>query len=52
MKRLQLADALVAAGELMTADRVSGFQRLYDLPERVLPRAALDAPPLPAQGYP
>ena len=31
-------------GELVTADR-QGFQRLYDLPERVLPRAVLDAPP-------
>ena len=30
-------------GELVVAGR-QGFQRLYDLPERVLPRAILDAP--------
>ena len=30
-------------GELVVADR-QGFQRLYDLPERVLPREVLDAP--------
>jgi uncharacterized protein len=30
-------------GQLVTCDR-QGFQRLYDLPERVLPRAVLDAP--------
>ncbi len=34
---------LFAAGEIVSAGR-TGFQRLYDLPERVLPRAALDAP--------
>jgi uncharacterized protein YcaQ len=33
-------------GELVVADR-QGFQRLYDLPERVLPRSALDAPAPP-----
>ena len=34
---------LFAAGEVAIAGR-QGFQRLYDLPERVIPRAALDAP--------
>jgi len=33
---------LFAAGELAIAGR-QGFQRVYDLPERVIPRAALDA---------
>lgn len=33
-------------GELVVADR-QGFQRLYDLPERVLPTEVLDAPHLP-----
>ncbi len=34
---------LFAAGELVVAGR-DGFQRLYDLPERVVPRRFLDAP--------
>jgi uncharacterized protein len=34
---------LFAAGELAVASR-QGFQRLYDLPERVIPKVALDAP--------
>jgi uncharacterized protein YcaQ len=34
---------LFAAGELAIAGR-QGFQRVYDLPERVIPRTALDAP--------
>ena len=34
---------LLAAGEIAIAGR-QGFQRLYDLPERVIPRALLDAP--------
>jgi uncharacterized protein YcaQ len=34
---------LFAAGELAIAGR-DGFQRVYDLPERVIPRALLDAP--------
>ncbi|HXF97638.1 MAG TPA: crosslink repair DNA glycosylase YcaQ family protein, partial [Gaiellaceae bacterium] len=38
-------EALWNAGELVVAGRVNGFQRLYDLPERVLPRAVLEAPP-------
>jgi uncharacterized protein len=34
---------LFAAGEVVVSGR-DGFQRLYDLPERVIPRAYLDAP--------
>jgi uncharacterized protein len=34
---------LFAAGELAIAGR-QGFQRVYDLPERVIPKRALDAP--------
>ena len=34
---------LFAAGEVAIAGR-QGFQRVYDLPERVIPRAMLDAP--------
>src|SRR5207344_2341811 len=34
---------LFAAGEIAVAGR-QGFQRLYELPERVIPRAALEAP--------
>jgi uncharacterized protein YcaQ len=37
-------DALWHSGEVVIAGRVSGFQRLYDLTERVLPREILDAP--------
>jgi uncharacterized protein len=40
----QVLDALFGAGELVIAGRDSGFQRLYDLPERVLPRDVLEAP--------
>lgn len=39
-----MLEALFSAGELVIAGRVSGFQRVYDLPERVLPRAVLDVP--------
>jgi uncharacterized protein len=39
-----MLEALWNAGEVVIAGRVSGFQRLYDLPERVLPREVLDAP--------
>ena len=39
----QMLDALFASGELVISGRVN-FHRLYDLPERVLPRAVLDAP--------
>ncbi len=38
-----MLDRLWNHGELVIAGRTS-FQRLYDLPERVLPRAVLDAP--------
>ena len=37
-------EALWYSGELVIAGRVSGFQRLYDLAERVIPRRLLDAP--------
>lgn len=36
-------EALFWAGEITTAKR-RGFERVYDLPERVLPRAVVDAP--------
>jgi uncharacterized protein YcaQ len=39
----EMLEALYSAGELAIAGRV-GFQRLYDLPERVIPREQLDAP--------
>ncbi len=39
----QMLELLWNHGELVVAGR-QGFQRLYDLPERVLPRAILDAP--------
>jgi uncharacterized protein len=39
----QVLDALFASGELVITGRVN-FHRLYDLPERVLPRAVLEAP--------
>jgi uncharacterized protein YcaQ len=38
-----MLEALWTAGELVVAGR-RGFERLYDLPERVIPRALLDAP--------
>ena len=37
-------EALWHSGEVVIAGRVSGFQRTYDLAERVLPRDVLDAP--------
>jgi len=37
-------EALWNSGEITIAGRVSGFQRLYDLAERVLPREVLEAP--------
>src|SRR3954470_13639639 len=39
----RLLEDLFAAGEVVVAGR-DGFQRLYDLPERVIPKWALDAP--------
>ena len=37
-------ESLWNAGEIVIAGRVSGFQRLYDLTERVIPRDILEAP--------
>ncbi|HKB20417.1 MAG TPA: crosslink repair DNA glycosylase YcaQ family protein [Gaiellaceae bacterium] len=39
----QMLDALFASGELVIAGRLN-FNRLYDIPERVLPREVLNAP--------
>ena len=39
----QMLDALWTAGELVVSGR-QGFQRLYDLPQRVIPAALLNAP--------
>ena len=39
----EMLEALYSSGELAIAGR-AGFQRLYDLPERVIPREQLDAP--------
>jgi hypothetical protein len=39
-----MLEALWNAGEIVIAGRVSGFQRLYDLAERVIPREVLDVP--------
>jgi uncharacterized protein YcaQ len=39
-----MLEALWSAGEIVIAGRVSGFQRLYDLAERVIPREVLDVP--------
>ncbi len=41
---------LFAAGELAIAGR-QGFQRVYDLPERVIPKAMLDARPPDADAF-
>lgn len=40
----KMLDALWTAGRLVVAGRASGFQRVYDLPERVLPARILAAP--------
>jgi uncharacterized protein len=40
----QVLEALWHSGDIAIAGRVSGFQRLYDLTERVLPRDVLEAP--------
>src|SRR4029079_9511698 len=40
----QVLDSLWDRGDLSIAGRRGGFQRLYDLTERVIPRAVLDAP--------
>ena len=39
----RILEDLFAAGEVVVAGR-DGFQRLYDLPERVIPREHLEAP--------
>jgi len=39
----RMLEALFATGELVVAGR-AGFQRLYELPERVIPKRYLDAP--------
>jgi hypothetical protein len=39
-----MLEALWHRGEIVIAGRVSGFQRLYDLAERVLPREVIEAP--------
>lgn len=40
-------EGLFDSGRLAVAGRRAGFERLYDLPERVLPSAVLDAPTPP-----
>jgi uncharacterized protein len=46
----EMLETLFAAGELVTGGR-DGFQRLYDLPERVIPREQLDAPAATEEEY-
>ena len=46
----EMLETLFAAGELVAAGR-QGFQRLYDLPERVIPRELLEAPAPPEEEY-
>lgn len=45
----QVLESLWNAGELVIAGRVRGFQRLYDLADRVIPKEILDAPVPDAQ---
>lgn len=48
----QALEFLFWAGEVTAAGRTSSFARVYDVPERVLPRAVLDAPtPSPPDAY-
>jgi uncharacterized protein len=48
----QALEYLFFSGDLAVAGRTSQFERLYDLPERVLPADVLDAPtPAPADAY-
>jgi uncharacterized protein YcaQ len=47
----EVLETLFARGELMVADRTSGFARLYDLPERVLPPGLDLSDPGPAEAH-
>ncbi|BFU42947.1 winged helix-turn-helix domain-containing protein [Krasilnikovia sp. MM14-A1004] len=48
----QALEWLFYSGAVTAADRTSSFARRYDLPERVLPRAVLDAPtPTPGDAF-
>ncbi len=40
----KVLEYLFAAGEVAVAGRTASFERLYDVPERVLPREVLDLP--------
>ncbi|GAA1478598.1 winged helix-turn-helix domain-containing protein [Nocardioides aestuarii] len=42
----KVLDYLFLVGDVAIAGRTSQFEVLYDVPERVLPRAVLEAPPL------
>ena len=42
-------ECLFWAGELTTATRRGGFERVYGLPEKVLPRAVIEAPTPPRE---
>jgi uncharacterized protein YcaQ len=42
----RVLEFLFFTGEVVSAGRTTQFERRYDLPERVLPRAVLDAPPV------
>ncbi|HEY7602862.1 MAG TPA: crosslink repair DNA glycosylase YcaQ family protein [Gaiellaceae bacterium] len=46
----RILEDLFAAGEVVVAGR-DGFQRLYDLPERVIPRTQLEAPAPPEDEF-
>jgi uncharacterized protein YcaQ len=48
----QALEWLFYTGQVTAADRTTSFARRYDLPERVLPRAVLDAPtPAPEDAF-
>ncbi|WP_245992985.1 winged helix-turn-helix domain-containing protein [Xylanimonas allomyrinae] len=42
----RVLEHLFFTGEVVSAGRSAQFERRYDLPERVLPRSVLDAPPV------
>jgi uncharacterized protein len=46
----RILEDLFAAGEVVVSGR-DGFQRLYDLPERVIPREQLEAPTPPEEEF-